>query len=190
MTSKLKNLLFVIVMGSVCAGMLMGIRWYTIPIIEKYQEKVLKGTILNAAGVAYTDENMDELFETKVKVGGSGESKYYLSPEDDFIFEYKGRGLWGMIEGVITLKPDLKTIKNLQVISQEETPGLGARIVEKQFLDSFSGKILDPKLVLTKLKAGGASDKVEAITGATITTQALVNTINDSVTDFREKAAK
>lgn len=187
---KIKNLVFVLVLGSVCAGLLMGIRWYTLPIIEKYQAMVLKTTILNAAGVASTAETLDDLFEIKIREAGSGESKYYLSPEDDFIFEYKGRGLWGMIEGVITLYPDLKTIKSLQIIAQEETPGLGGRIVEEQFLNSFSGKIVDPKLVLTKLKAGGATEKVEAITGATITTEALVDTINDSVAEFRERVAK
>ena len=42
--------------------------------------------------------------------------------------------------------PDLKTIKGIAITHQEETPGLGGRIAEPEFLQSFTAKGLQPEL--------------------------------------------
>lgn len=186
MKKKLKNLIFIIILGSVCAGMLLGIRAYTLPIIKAYQEMMLKMTILNAAGISYTKENLDQVFLNDIKKEIKDNFTYYLSPQGAYIFEYKGRGLWGMIEGVISLGPDLETIESLQILSQEETPGLGGRIGEESYLDKFKDKKVDPLLKLALRKKASEADEVDAITGATISSQALVDTINDSVEGFRK----
>ena len=52
----------------------------------------------------------------------------------------KGPGLWGGIEGILALEPDMKTIKGLTFYKQEETPGLGGEIAGSDFRDQFIGK--------------------------------------------------
>lgn len=186
MGTVVKNLVFVLVLGCVSAGFLLGIKAYTQPIIDKYHEEtVLRGAILDAAGVSYTKKTMAEAFETNVRKVVSGETQYYLSPDDNYIYPFKGQGLWGMIEGLVSLNPDLKTVEKVVIISQEETPGLGARITEQEFLDQFEKKVISPKLLLTKKKSAGRNDTIEAITGATMTTQSLVDMINDCTENFR-----
>lgn len=187
MNQKLKSLIFIVLLGSISTGLLLGMRAYTAPIIERNEEVVLRSSVLKAAGIPFDRETMDEIFEREIVSKNLRGQEYFMSPRGDYIFQYVGRGLWGLIEGIVAVKPDMKTIANLQVTSQEETPGLGARIVEVEFLGQFDGKVMDPDLKLTKRKGSTASDTIEAITGATITSQALVDTVNDSVDDFRKR---
>lgn len=186
MNTKLKNLLFIVVLGSVCVGLLLGIRAYTAPIIERYQEETLKSTILKAAGIEYNKEDLDRVFDEKIKKEEKDGFVYYMSPDGLYIFEYKGRGLWGMIEGVITLAPDTETIKSLQILAQEETPGLGGRIGEESYLDGYKGKKVMPELVLAMRKKATADNEIDAITGATISSDALMKIVNESVENFRK----
>ncbi len=61
------------------------------------------------------------------------------------------------------------TIKNIVVIEQKETPGLGTKMKGDKFLRQFRGK--DPKsFILQVIKDGG---DIDALTGATITSRAF-----------------
>jgi Na+-transporting NADH:ubiquinone oxidoreductase subunit C len=187
MKAKLRNLLFILVLGSICALILLGIREFTLPRIERYHELKLKSSILDAAGITYTAENLNELFYNNIKEFKKGKFVYYLSPDNTYIFKFKNRGLWGMIEGLITLNADLKTIESIRIISQEETPGLGGRISEESFLAQFKKKILSPELVLVLRRKASRANEVDAISGASMTSSALVKMINESVKDFRRR---
>lgn len=91
-----------------------------------------------------------------------------------------------MINGVITLDADLETIKGIRIISQEETPGLGARIAEESYLNQYSGKKVSPQLIMVLRRKATAINEVDAISGASISSQALLDMINESVANFRE----
>lgn len=192
MKDKIKNLVFILILGTVSAGSLLSLRAYTQPIIEKYQAMVVKSSILGAAGVAYefNETSVDKAFSENIKEEGEGESKYYISPTNDYVFEFVGRGLWGMIEGVITLDPDLETIKVVKIISQEETPGLGSRIAEEPYLTALTGKKVAPELVLVSRKKADTDTEVDAITGATISSKALIDALNVSIEDFQKARGK
>lgn len=187
MKGKIKNLVFILILGSVCVGLLLGIRGYTTPIIKHQQEIKLKETVLVAAGIDFNEENLGQVFQSDIRKITRDGLIYYLSPDDRYIFEFKGRGLWGMIEGVITLDQDLETIESLRIVSQEETPGLGGRIGEEGFLSQFKGKKVLPALILALRKKATEENEIDAITGATITSQALIDIVNESVEDFRRK---
>ena len=186
MNKKIKGLLFILVLGSVSVALLLGIRSYTLPKIERYQEVQLKSTILQAAGIYCDEDKLDELFREKIRERKAGEFVYYLSPDNRYIFEFEGRGLWGMIEGVITLNKDLVTIESMRIIFQEETPGLGGRISEEGFQGQFQKKRADPALLLVSRKKASAADEIDAITGATMTSRALIDMINEHILKFRE----
>ena len=49
-----------------------------------------------------------------------------------------------------------------------ETPGLGARIEEEEFLDQFIGK----------------PEKIDAITGATISSTAVIDTVEELISSI------
>lgn len=68
------------------------------------------------------------------------------------------------------------TITGLGYIEIAETPGLGMNATEPKFKDQFKGKTTDAFVV----KKGGASadNEIDAISGATITSEAVTNAVN------------
>ncbi len=76
---------------------------------------------------------------------------------------------------------DSKIVKVI-VTKQSETPGLGSLSTAPKFLDQFSDKSTDEELK--------AKDNITAITGATITSTAVVNSVNEALNDFNTNYKK
>ena len=92
-----------------------------------------------------------------------------------------GAGLWGPIWGYVALASDGRTIEGAIFDHKGETPGLGAKIAEAPFYTSFRGKAFgsgDVVFAVEKGKHEGEPECVDAISGATITSQALGKGIN------------
>ena len=68
----------------------------------------------------------------------------------------------------------IKRIKILEPIS--ETPGLGAKIIEEDFQEKFDGKEIDNIL----LNKDGGTEGIDGITGASISSKAVINAIKDT----------
>jgi Na+-transporting NADH:ubiquinone oxidoreductase subunit C len=98
-----------------------------------------------------------------------------------YVVPIEGYGLWDLIRGYVALQPDLNTVMGITFYEHKETPGLGARITEDWFKDSYIGKkILNEQgeLVSIKVAKGQAAafipeDRlkhwVDGISGATLT---------------------
>lgn len=92
-----------------------------------------------------------------------------------------GAGLWGPIWGYLAVAADGKTLNGAVFDHKSETPGLGAKITEDFFESQFNGKAFgegEEKFAVIKGGAKGATNGVDAISGATITSQALGKSIN------------
>jgi electron transport complex protein RnfG len=87
-----------------------------------------------------------------------------------YTFLASGNGYSGEISMLVGINPDY-SIKDVAILSQTETPGLGSRITEKEFTGQFAGLMVDD-VVLSK--DGGS---IDAITGATISSRAVTDTI-------------
>ena len=85
-------------------------------------------------------------------------------------------GYGGEINIMVGITKDYE-LSGVQVISNSETASLGARCTEPEFLDQFKGK--DFPLSVTKNK-DTKSDEISAITGATITTKAVTEGVNEA----------
>jgi electron transport complex protein RnfG len=78
------------------------------------------------------------------------------------------KGYSGLIKIMVGFNPE-GTIKNIVVLEQKETPGLGTKMKGDKFLRQFRGK--DPNSFnLQVIKDGG---DIDALTGATITSRAF-----------------
>lgn len=185
MKQKILSVIFILVLGSVATSALVGIRNYSYPRIQKHQEKMIKTAILKAASIKYEEDDLNKSFDKNIKNLQKNGFNYYLSPDNYYIYEFSGNGLWGLIDGVITLDADLVTIKNIKIISQEETPGLGGRISEENYLNQFKDKKASPQIKLVLRRRATNIDEVDAISGATLSSQALVDMINNSIANFR-----
>ena len=103
-----------------------------------------------------------------------------------YSFEAKGSGYGGTIEILVGLK-DLETINAISIINHMETPGLGAKIVESYFTEQFKNVAIED----IKLRDNGG--EIDAITGATISSNAVVKAIQkttlEKVSLLKEKAS-
>lgn len=120
----------------------------------------------------------------------------YVAEQDGkkfYIVPLRGAGLWDAIWGYVALEGDLNTIKGTVFDHKGETPGLGAEITQKWFQDRFIGeKIMDQSgevvgVAVTKGNTSQAKDdnKVDAISGATITGDGVTNMIKERLSNYK-----
>ncbi|MBT8261340.1 MAG: RnfABCDGE type electron transport complex subunit G [Bacteroidia bacterium] len=78
------------------------------------------------------------------------------------------KGYGGLVKVMVGFNPD-GSIKNITVLEQKETPGLGTKMKDEKFIRQFRGK--HPSVF--NLKVRKDQGDVDALTGATITTRAF-----------------
>jgi electron transport complex protein RnfG len=95
----------------------------------------------------------------------------------------QGRGFSGRIEIAVGIDVD-GAIRGVRIITHAETPGLGARITEEKFLRQFEGKHLE-EVRLTRDRGS-----IDAITGATISAEAVTTAVRDKAMELMELITK
>ncbi len=85
------------------------------------------------------------------------------------------KGYSGEVEIMTGITLDGK-LSGIKVISDNETPGLGKKVRDKPFTDRFINK--KPGLLFSLKKEDAGTNLVDAVTGATISSTAMVNAAN------------
>lgn len=100
----------------------------------------------------------------------------------------EGRGFQDRIRLLVGLSKDGGQVTGLTVLESYETPGLGDRIAHREFRDQFIGQSTAQQF--TRVKPGeSAPAPVHAITGATISSQAVIHAINSQLAVIRDELA-
>ncbi len=86
------------------------------------------------------------------------------------------KGYGGDISVMTGVDSDGK-VTGINILSHSETAGLGAKAAEKSFRDKFVGLV--DGITVSKDKAG--ENSIDALTGATITSRAVVNAVNAAI---------
>ncbi|MBW7996752.1 MAG: FMN-binding protein [Candidatus Glassbacteria bacterium] len=146
--------------------------------VERLRELNAMKTALPAATVFEPDTTSDGFIYYRGYPGDStgGEPVGYVALA-------LGKGYSSTIRTMVGVDGEL-TITGIKVASQLETPGLGTRIEEVRrgedepwFQDQFRGK----KETALQLVRGGGPDGIEAITGATISSRAVSQSVRETV---------
>ena len=103
-----------------------------------------------------------------------------------YIIPVYGMGLWGAISGYIALNEDKSTVYGAYFNHEGETAGLGAEIKDnREWQEKFQGKKLfaagnnrEVALAVSK-KVEDASTQVDAISGATLTSDGVTNMLKE-----------
>jgi electron transport complex protein RnfG len=157
------NLVVVYVAG----GLIMAAVYATTkPVIERksYEEKqaALKAMMPDATSI-------DKMGVWKPH---DKEAEYYVAKKDGkpigYIVESYGKGYSSYIDMLIAVN-DSYTVEKLNILEQNETPGLGDEVQQPYFQNQFSGKTLD-HLVVRKI---GPTNDILAVSGATISSRAV-----------------
>jgi len=113
--------------------------------------ELLSDTLADSTGIDRTMliEQRDETINTYIKpLDGYSRKAYQLIYQDKpiaYLFDIKGKGLWGSMAAMVATDPQFNKIIDFAVYAQMETPGLGSRITEAFFKDNSEGNLPSPK---------------------------------------------
>ncbi len=107
-----------------------------------------------------------ELFNRKNRLIGYG-------------FLAQGQGYQGKIKLLAVIDPSLSHLGGIEVVDSLETPGLGAKIAESQFKEQFKRLRVSVEIDSTK--------DIQAITGATVSSRAVVSILNKRIETLKEQ---
>lgn len=79
------------------------------------------------------------------------------------------------------------SVKGITVVGITETPGLGTKVNDSVFLDSFSGKSENVSIVKTAPKN---DSEVQAVTGATYSSKGVAKAVNIAICTYSETIGK
>ncbi len=169
----------------VCISIVTGLFLSTKERVEANEGLFLRKTILQAANIPYPDDfrEVTALYEASVTEVSDGQLYYRVAQPDGsftYVVPIEGAGLWGPISLLVGFTESLDELTGIGIFSQNETPGLGARIEEEWYRMQFVGK--RGPFVLVDEGMADAPDEIDAITGATRTSLAMRDIINEAVT--------
>ena len=107
------------------------------------------------------------------------------STEVGYVFKILSKGYGGNMELYIGINTSESKLDGVTIASHSETPGLGANAAEPGFLGQFYGKPVISPLTVVKGDSGNA-EEVEAITGAIISTKAVVEGVNEAILFYNQ----
>ncbi|MDA0871713.1 MAG: FMN-binding protein [Firmicutes bacterium] len=193
-----KMLTFVFIMGFLTSLVFVGMDALTAERIEANKDAAIYSAVLNHNEIGFNSGNLADVFNENITVEeviyeGQTFSFYINKANGNVSFMYGVfalGGLWGPLRGVITLESDFQTIVNVTVLEEQETPGLGGKVKNREFLDQFIGLVLIPELdrpvEVNKDAAANGANEVDEISGATGTSTAFERLLNDSYQIYRD----
>ncbi|MFC1514619.1 RnfABCDGE type electron transport complex subunit G [Candidatus Omnitrophota bacterium] len=102
-----------------------------------------------------------------------------------YIVIAEGQGYQGPIKMICGLSARLDEILGIEVLESTETPGLGARINDKEFKEQFKGLGVSGAISYTKTEPV-EDGQIQAITGATVSSRSVVAILNKRIEAIRK----
>jgi electron transport complex protein RnfG len=176
------------VAGMLSGLTLAGVYELTGPMIaENKQERLRRGVFEVVPG----SSQMQMLVSRDgalVAVGESeaqGEPAIYAAYDDQsgllgYALVGEGAGFQDNIRVLFGFDPVTNRVIGMRILQSRETPGLGDKIYKDlEFVSTFESLSIDPEIVVVN-DGRDADNEVDAITGATISSKAVVRIINDT----------
>lgn len=161
--------------------------------VAQNRQLVTAEAFLNAIGEAEMDsvkvlEKFKQLFG---EVNDDEVVRTQVNNQDLLVKQFQGDGLWGTVIGVLAVDSSVSRIIGLDIISHNETPGLGGRIEEDWFKNQFRNEKIDSYGIQVR-KGEGSVDSdpdnsmVDGVTGASLTSASMEVMVNNEINLFKE----
>ena len=167
-------------------------------VAESFSENVTKQIVIQ--GTEVTEDNEAYLIDIKKEKAAAKDPSYkrklplFISETESgtyYVAPIRGKGLWDAIWAYVALDKDM-VIKGVFFDHKGETPGLGANINKRFFMDDFTGEHLNNSsgsftgVVVSKGNGDPKNEnkldnKVDAIAGSTITGNGVTAMIKDEL---------
>lgn len=164
---------------------------------DLFNQYIKEQVVLNNQGEEKEGVNAFDVDLAKEIKRTAGEQNFplYIAEVDGetyYIIPLRGSGLWNAIFGYIALQDDVNTIKGAVFDHLGETPGLGAEITQEWFRERFTdekifdenGELIGVSVVKGNSSASKDDNKVDAISGATITGDGVSDMISERLQHY------
>ena len=166
---------------------------------ETYEKYIIQDLLVDGEGnVVDSADNVafDVQMKTNVKLADAERKLPVMKCKMDdgsikYVLPVYGAGLWGPIWGYVAINDDGNTIYGANFSHEGETPGLGARIAEKEFQDLFMDKHLfqggeykGVAVLKHGQKTTNGAEQIDALTGATITSRGVSEMLADCLVRY------
>ncbi len=159
--------------------------------IKAMEEESAKTAVLSGAE-KYVERLMDQDMDPEALIGRHAVNRYWVAENSDGIMGYvvKVYGYGYDPTPIIAMlgMDTLGRITGVKIIQQAETPGLGARCTETEkqgdvevtwFTEQYKG-LKGGAIEVVKRSPEEGEDAITAITGATVTSSAVTDSINSA----------
>lgn len=201
MKGSVYTLSYAAILGSVCALLLTAAASFTKDYQEANREAEEALNILLALNIplptGMTSKQATEVRKEMVLEVEQGDITTYVyspPPPDSngaVAVRFVGPGLWGPIKGFLALDPEKKVIRGITFYEQEETPGLGGEIITRNFREKFVGLPIRNEAgelgIIISNRGESAINKVDAISGATMTCDKVQVMLNEAIKSIVEE---
>ena len=192
--SSMRMIMTLAVAGFFSGLILVSAYVFTLPIIERNKEEALQEAIYRVLpgcqkydpmvidnGELIRQKNPSDRSAPRIFLGYNDKNEVigFAIPASEPGFADVIRLIYGF-EGVG------KIIIGYEVLDSKETPGLGDKIFkDKHFVSNFTALAVEPKIEPTKTGTKTHPNQVETITGATISSKAVIRALNNSLQVWR-----
>jgi electron transport complex protein RnfG len=166
LSNRAYPVVFLAVIVTVSVALLIALGSVTSSIVEERRSEEIKNTL----GKIFPEMSEYELEGEVYIIYQDGEKSGYA-------FISSGSGYGGDIDILVGLDNNF-SIKDISILKQTETPGLGARITESAFTDQFKGLSAD------EVALRPDNGRIDAITGATISSEAVVDAVREKMVEI------
>ena len=167
---------------------------------EEFSNYITEQLVINGDQITKNDEAYLIDLKKEIALAKDGQTPrlpVFIGERDGktfYILPMYGKGLWDAIWGFISVNEDM-VVQGVYFDHKAETPGLGANIKQRYFMDDFVGEsILDGDRYAGIAVAKGNNDpvneikddnEVDALAGATITGNGVSAMIRESMNLYR-----
>lgn len=179
MKTVIQMLAALTVIGVISGGLLSQINEWAEPKIAEHRKEETAKAIFLVQPKAKNYEAVKNIDFEVYKVSDANNDQI------GFALPYEGNGFQGKIRLMVGLNNELNKITGLQILEQVETPGLGTKVTEDPFLEQFLNLSASPIVGWVKGAPATNPNEIQTITGATISSKAVVNILNDGISRLR-----
>ena len=186
--SSLRLVLTLAIAGLVSGIAIIGIYESTLPTITANKARELREAVFKVLpgvsqmqALVYRDGEL-----VVVEVPDKDEPVIYggYNEQSDFVgyaMPAAGPGFQDTIAILYGYRPGEKIVVGMEVLESRETPGLGDKIYkDAEFVGGFSALSVEPEIFAVKKGTKNQPNEIDAITGATISSKAVVRIINEA----------
>ena len=196
MSEKLYSVVFTFILTTVFVICLAGINAIASGTIERNEQLEFRRSLIYVFNIvedarSLPGEEVQKLYFDRIQEI-DGEQTVYIADNEgkrEIAFTVQSAGLWGTITALVAVDESGSRIVGIDFVNHSETPGLGGRIDETAFKEQFRGERISSSssariAVVSGQDTGSKDDsKVDAITGATRTSESIQTLLNKAIND-------